>query len=149
MVQNDNGKTTAVVGGASIISYIPASNNGNFTGGNLGGITTFSANSLTAGTENITGALTGTGATFTGALTVSGQTTLATSTLSTLNVSGSATFSGSTTIAGLAVTTLNPGLTQGSVAFQGTSGLTQDNVNFFYDQTNPALGLAQPRLASS
>ena len=42
---------------------------------------------------------------------------------------------------GLTVTAFNPGLTPGSVAFQGASGLSQDNANFFYDSTNHRLGL--------
>jgi len=33
------------------------------------------------------------------------------------------------------------GLTPGSVAFQGTNGITEDNVNFFWDDTNDRLGI--------
>jgi hypothetical protein len=36
---------------------------------------------------------------------------------------------------------LNPGLSTGSVLFQGSSGITQDNGNFFWDDTNNRLGI--------
>jgi|GEM_PF-3260379 len=37
--------------------------------------------------------------------------------------------------------TINPGFAIGSIAFQGASGLTQDNDNFFWDDTNNRLGI--------
>lgn len=43
-------------------------------------------------------------------------------------------------IDGLSVS-LNPGLILGSVFFQGSSGIAEDNTNFFYDSTNHSLGL--------
>jgi len=82
-----------------------------------------------------------------GALTVAGDTAIsgslsaATTTLTSLTVNGTTILTGSTTIAGLTVTSFNPGLTLGSVPFQGTTGLEQDNANFFYDSTNHRLGL--------
>jgi hypothetical protein len=36
---------------------------------------------------------------------------------------------------------MNPALTNGSVFFQDTAGISQDNANFFYDKTNHRLGL--------
>lgn len=36
---------------------------------------------------------------------------------------------------------INPGFTTGSVIFQGSSGLAQDNSNFFWDDTNNRLGI--------
>jgi hypothetical protein len=148
MVQNGNGQTTSVIGGTPIVSYIPASQgNGNYTGGSLAGFTNLSGQNLTANTENVTDNLTVQGsssfgsATFSGSASVAGTFSAATSTFSTLTVSGPATFTGSTTIAGLTVTGFNPGLTLGSVAFQGASALAQDNANFFYDSTNHRLGL--------
>ncbi len=36
---------------------------------------------------------------------------------------------------------INPSFTTGSVAFQGASGLTQDNANLFWDDTNNRLGI--------
>ncbi len=36
---------------------------------------------------------------------------------------------------------INPNLTDGSVFFQGTSGLTEDNSNLFWDDTNNRLGI--------
>src|SRR5450759_1530896 len=148
MVQNDNGQTTSVIGGAPIVSYIPASQgNGNYTGGSLAGFTNLSGQNLTANTENVTGNLAVQGsssfgsATFSGSASVAGTFSAATSTFSTLTVSGPATFTGSTTIAGLTVTGFNPGLTLGSVAFQGATGLSQDNSNYFYNPTTHSLGL--------
>jgi hypothetical protein len=46
-------------------------------------------------------------------------------------------FNGSANTSG----SLNPGFTTGSVVFQGASGLTQDNANFFWDDVNNRLGI--------
>ncbi len=62
-------------------------------------------------------------------LTVTGDSTMA----GALNVTG--------TITGNVTGTINPSFTLGSIAFQGTSGLTQDNANFFWDNTNKRLGI--------
>ncbi|MEP6960487.1 MAG: tail fiber domain-containing protein [Acidobacteriota bacterium] len=141
LVNNGNGQTTAVVGGQPIFSYIPAVPQNGFSGTSLAGFGQLSAASLIAGQTTLTANLTGTSAVFSGSLNVFGQTALATTTLSGLTVSGPATFTGSTTIAGLTVTGFNPGLTVGSVAFQGGAGLAQDNGYVFYDSTNHRLGL--------
>src|ERR1039458_6595986 len=148
MVQNGNGQTTSVIGGTPIVSYIPASQgNGNYTGGSLAGFNNLSAGTFASGNTTISGNLNVSGPVSASSLTSSGDATIAgalsaaTSTLSTLTVSGPATFNGSTTIAGLTVIGLNPGLTQGSIAFQGASGLSQDNANLFYDAANHRLGL--------
>lgn len=42
-----------------------------------------------------------------------------------------------------------PTFTTGSVVFAGTSGLTQDNSNFFWDDTNNGLGIGTNTPASS
>ncbi|MGD0200409.1 MAG: hypothetical protein ABSD27_06625, partial [Bryobacteraceae bacterium] len=142
MVNNDYGKTTSVIGGTPIVTYVPAAPNQGFSGTSLAGFGALSANNFSAGNQATLNILDVSGAaTLSSTLTVSGATTLATSTISSVTVSGPATFSGSTTIAGLTVTGLNPGLTVGSVAFQGASGLAQDNANFYYDQTNHRLGI--------
>ncbi len=57
------------------------------------------------------------------------------SVLSYIDASG--VFNGAANVSG----SLNPGLTNGSVLFQGTSGITQDNTNFFWDDTNNRLGI--------
>ncbi len=101
-------------------SYYQPNQSQNFIGGSVQGVSQLSSESFVT-----------TDAKIGNNLTVGG----------TSNFSGPATFSGTTTIAGLTVTTLNPGLTQGSIAFQGASGLTQDNANFFYDSTNHRLGI--------
>lgn len=44
--------------------------------------------------------------------------------------------------------TMNPGLTAGSILFQGASGLTQDNASFFWDDTNNRLGIGTASPAS-
>jgi len=75
-----------------------------------------------------------------GDLSVGGKGTLANLSISqnatisgVLNVSGNTTFSGTTT--------LNPGFTTGSVIFQSSTGLAQNNSNFFWDNTNNRLGI--------
>jgi hypothetical protein len=142
MVNNDYGKTTSVIGGTPIVTYIPYNQSQNISGGSMAGFTHLSAQSFSSQTIAASGALTVQGAAaLSSTLTVSGATTLATSTISHLTVSGDTTLTGSTTIAGLTVTGLNPGLTVGSVAFQGAPGLAQDNANFYYDQTNHRLGI--------
>lgn len=52
-------------------------------------------------------------------------------------VDANGVFNGSANVAG----SLNPGLTNGSVLFQGASGITQDNGNFFWDDTTNRLGI--------
>ncbi len=54
-----------------------------------------------------------------------------------LEVDGTLYADGNLTIAG----TLNPQFIQGSVVFQGASGLTQDNANFYWDDANNRLGI--------
>src|ERR1035437_3121681 len=147
MVQDGNGQTTSVIGGAPIVSYYPAVPSQNFTGTSLAGFGSLSAGTFASGNTTISGDLNVSGPVSASSLTSSGGATIAgafsagTSTLSTLTVSGPATFSGSTTIAGLTVTGLNQGLTQGSIAFQGASALSQDNANLFYDAINHRLGI--------
>ncbi len=164
---NGNGQTTSVIGGNPIVTYIPAVTSNNFSGTSLAGFGDLSANGFTTqtaivgGTLNVSGNTTlSSGLAVIGDSSISGSFSAATSTLSSLIVSGSATiptistttitsltvsgpvtFTGSTTIAGLTVSGLNPGLTVGSVAFQNSSGLTEDNSNFFYDATNHRFGL--------
>ena len=136
LVQGSNGQSTAVIGGTPIVTYIPASNNNNFTGGSVAGFTNLSSQTLSAVNQSVTGQLTVSGS----ALFANGL-TAATSTLSALTVTGAVNLTGSTTITGLTVTGFNPGLTQGSVAFQGATSLTQDNANLFFDSTNHRLGI--------
>lgn len=57
-----------------------------------------------------------------------------------LHVVGTAHFTGAVT-GGSFTGSLNPSFTQGSVVFQGASGLAQDNANFFWDDTNDRLGM--------
>ena len=45
------------------------------------------------------------------------------------------------TIYGSVIGSINPNFILGSIAFQGASGLTEDNSNLFYDGTNHILGL--------
>ena len=135
-VQNSNGQTTSVIGGNPIVTYVPAAPQYNFSGTTLAGFGQLSAQSFSSGDILASGNLTVGGATQLNGLTVSGS-----SNVNNLNVSGTTNLSGTTTIASLNVTSLNPGLTTGSVAFQGTGGLSQDNGNFFYDATNHRLGL--------
>lgn len=71
-----------------------------------------------------------TGDTITGDLIVTGTSTLATTTISSLTVMGTSTFSA-----------INPGFTQGSIVFQGFGGLTENNANFFWDNTTNRLGI--------
>jgi len=83
-----------------------------------------SGNGSVGGTFNTTGATT-----LASTLGVTGATTLG----STLGVTGNTTLNGSLSL---------PSLTTGSVLFTGASGLvTQNNTNFFWDNTNSRLGL--------
>jgi hypothetical protein len=153
MVQNGNDQTTSVIGGTPIVSYYPAAPSQNFTGTSLAGFGTLSAgtfasgNTTISGNLNVSGPISATGPVTVGSLISSGDATIngslsaTTSTLASLVVSGPATFNGSTTIAGLTVAGFNPGLTPGSIAFQGFSALVQDNANLFYDSINHRLGL--------
>jgi hypothetical protein len=147
VVNNQNGNTTAIIGGNPIVTYVPPVQENDFSGTTLSGFGDLSANSFTSGNANINGNLNVSGPVSVSSLTTSdnaaigGTLTAATSTLSSLTVSGSVTLTGSTTIAGLTVTGFNPGLTQGSIAFQGATGLSQDNANFFYSAGSHQLGL--------
>lgn len=62
-----------------------------------------------------------------------------------LNVSGDATVGGALTvtgnITGNVIGTINPSFTLGSIPFQGANGLTEDNANLFWDDTNNRLGI--------
>jgi hypothetical protein len=146
-VSNNNGQTTVLIDGNPIVTYVPPVPASNFAGTSLAGFGSLSAgtfasgNTTISGNLNVSGPVTVSGLTSSGGATIAGAFSAATSTLSALTVSGPATFSGSTTIAGLTVTGLNPGLTQGSIAFQGASGLSQDHANLFYDAANDRLGL--------
>src|SRR3989344_2456615 len=125
IVSNGGGRTSAVVGPTSIVTYIPANPPVNNGGSSIAGFTTLSAD--TFNTKD---------ATLSGSLAVTG-----TSTLASLTASGAVNLTGTTTIAALTTTTLNPGFTAGSIVFQGASNLAQDNANFFWDDTNNRLGI--------
>ncbi|MCC7356825.1 MAG: hypothetical protein IT410_04430 [Candidatus Doudnabacteria bacterium] len=58
-------------------------------------------------------------------------------TAGTLAVNGNATVTGNLAVTG----TIDPGFTDGSVVFQGASGLAQDNANFYWDETQESLGI--------
>jgi hypothetical protein len=45
------------------------------------------------------------------------------------------------TIYGNVAGAINPNLTTGSILFQGASGISEDNANFFWDDTNDRLGI--------
>lgn len=53
------------------------------------------------------------------------------------------------TISGIFAGTINPGLTSGSVVFQGPSGLSQDNANFFWDDAADSLGIGTASVNAS
>ncbi len=142
MVQNGGGQTTSVIGGAPIVSYYPAVQQNGFSGASLAGFTQLSAQSFNSETITASQTLTVQGAATLASLNVSGSTSLATSTISSLTVSGPVTLNGSTTIAGLTVTGLNPGLTEGSVLFQGASAILEDNSNFFWNDSANRLQIA-------
>ncbi len=62
--------------------------------------------------------------------------------IGTLNVSGLSTLNNVNIQGGLSVTgNLNPNLTEGSVFFQGSSGIAEDNSNLFFDNTTNRLGV--------
>ncbi|MDE2312126.1 MAG: hypothetical protein KGJ93_03520, partial [Patescibacteria group bacterium] len=53
----------------------------------------------------------------------------------------SITVSGSASLGSVSVSKINPGFIQGSVVFQGASGLSQDNANFFYNSSTTQLSI--------
>lgn len=106
--------------GGWTVGYVQPSQPGGVGAGTIGSFTYFSADKLTA-----------TNATVDNSLTVNG----------TANFSGDVNLNGTTTIANLNTSNLNLGFTQGSVIFQGSSGLAQDNGNFYWDDTNNRLGI--------
>lgn len=105
------------------VTYIAPNPQTNFSGASLFSATDLSSERFITNTANVTGILT------TQTLNVSGDTALA----GNLNVGGM--------ITGNVAGTINPGLSLGSVIFQGASGLAQDNSNFFWDSTNHRLGI--------
>ncbi|MCL5667149.1 MAG: hypothetical protein M1383_05270 [Patescibacteria group bacterium] len=155
MVTGSNGQQTVAVGGYPLVTYYPSNPAQNFSGASLAGFTDLSSNNFSTGKATVSNTLTVSGAasflntasfatTTISSLAVSGTATLpniATTTISSLTVSGPVTLSGSATIVGLTVTGLNPGLALGSVAFQGDAGLAEDNSNFYWDKTNHRLGV--------
>ncbi|MCL5667136.1 MAG: hypothetical protein M1383_05205 [Patescibacteria group bacterium] len=131
----------AGINGGGLISFVQPTSNSNTVPGSLAGITHLSSLDLITDTASVNTKLTAGTATFSGPLMVNGTASLATTAIASLAVSGETTLSGSTTIANLTVTGINPGLTPGSVIFQGASGMDEDNSNFFYDLANHRLGL--------
>ena len=130
--------STSIQGGPIPIQYIPVgitvpNQAANFEGGSIFNSANSSSNLFTTNTANISNA------------TIADETISGTSAIGTLNVSGNSNLAGNLTVTGTITGSvagvLNPGLTLGSVAFQGTNGLVQDNANFFYDAANHRLGL--------
>lgn len=103
------------------------SNNNNGAIGLMGGFANLGVQNLTSTTIRAEGDITQT----------SGTARLKELTTTGLTVNGNTTLSGDLTITG----NVNPGLTPGSVFFQGPLGITQDNANFFFDDTTNRLGL--------
>jgi hypothetical protein len=101
VVQNNNGQTTAVIGGNPIVTYVPSNSSQNFSGASEAGFTELSSNNLTTQTQTISGLLTGSSANLSGPLSVGGSTSLATTTAASLTVTGPATLQGAATLAGL------------------------------------------------
>ncbi|MCL5666269.1 MAG: hypothetical protein M1383_00635 [Patescibacteria group bacterium] len=129
-------QSTAVVGGYPIVTYVPPVPAQNFAGTSLAGFGNLSADIFSASDKATINNLS-----VTGPAVFSNNAALATSTISSLTVAGETVLSGSTTIANLTVSGLNPGLTAGSIAFQGAGGLEEDNANFYYDAANHRLGI--------
>ena len=112
------------VGWSGITPYIiPAQPAQNFSGMSLFAATDLSSERFVTNTETVQG----------------------TSTIKTLSVTGNTSFGGNLavtgTITGSVAGSINPGLTSGSILFQGPSGIAEDNANFFYDATNHRLGI--------
>lgn len=89
---------------------------------NFSGATFFSATDLSSKYFK-------TGEATVGALTVSGSSTIG----GDLNVTGN--------ITGTILGTINPSFALGSIPFQGATGLSEDNVNLFWDNTTKRFGL--------
>ncbi|HEY5600737.1 MAG TPA: hypothetical protein VIK81_01470, partial [Patescibacteria group bacterium] len=108
--------------------YVPPSQPGGGGAGTIGSFTYFSTDKLTV-----------IDATVNNSLTVPGTSVF----------SGNATFNGTTTISNLTVSSLNLGLTQGSVVFQGASGLAEDSSNFYWNDSLNALSIGTTTIATS
>jgi len=139
--KNDNGNSTAAIGNTSIVTYVPSVPAQGFDGTSLAGFGQLSSQNFYSQTAVIDDTFTVQGSTALASLNVSGAFSAATTSLSSLTVSGDVTLNGSTTIAGLTIAGLNPGLTPGSVLFQGASAISEDSSNFYWDAGNGRLGL--------
>ncbi len=124
MVQNGNGQTTSVIGGTPIVTYIPATQNQNFTGGSLAGFTNLSAGSFVSGNTTINGSINISGAATASSFTSTGNTTLASTTLATLTVTGNTIISNGLLSFG---STLTPTL-KGSYTSGANDGVWRDVV---------------------
>jgi hypothetical protein len=106
--------------------YIPTSPTSTNPGGTLAAFTYLSSDNFSTKDLSVSN-----NATVTGNTTVGG----------TLAVTGATTVSGALNVTGTISGTVNPSFTSGSVVFQGTSGLAQDNTNFFFNDTKNILGV--------
>ncbi|MFA5840782.1 MAG: tail fiber domain-containing protein [Candidatus Paceibacterota bacterium] len=118
------------------IGIIQANPATNFGGSSIFSATDLSSSHFTTNTAKVTD-LTVTGSSTLGALNIVGNSTLT----GNLNVTGNSILTGNLNVTGAITGSINPSLTLGSVYFQGASGMTEDNANFFYDETNHRLGL--------
>ncbi len=105
------------------VGYTAPNQTNNYQGATLFGATNVSGDNLIGQTGQF------------GGLTVTGQTTLAALSAATTTVTGSMTVTGTITASGGVTGSVNPGLTNGTVFFQGSSGITGDATRFLWDAT--------------
>ena len=125
VIQNQNGQSSMVIGGVPIITYIQSSPSQNFTGGSIAGFTELSADKFVANQATLQGLTVQNSSIFNGAV----------------SFNNNVNFNGTTTATNLTASNLNLGFTKGSIVFQGNSGLTQDNNNFYYTASTSQLSL--------
>lgn len=123
VVNNQNGQTTAVIGGNPIVTYVPPVAQNDFVGTTLFGVGQLSAQDFSTGDANINDNLTVAGSGNLASLNVSGNTSLG-----NLNVSGPATFSGSVTLPSTTVNTLIPLTNKGDLLTYNGSGVVRFGV---------------------
>ncbi len=125
VIQNQNGQSSMVIGGVPIITYIQSSPSQNFTGGSVAGFTELSADKFVANQATLQGLTVQNSSIFNGAV----------------SFNNNVNFNGTSTATNLTASNLNLGFTKGSIVFQGNSGLTQDNNNFYYTASTSQLSL--------
>jgi hypothetical protein len=123
VVNNQNGDTTATIGGNPIVTYVPPVQENDFSGTTLSGFGQLSAGSFSSGDIAANGNLTVLGNTALAGLNVSGSVGI-----NSLAVSGAATFSGNVTLPSSTINTLIPLTNKGDLLTYNGSAVVRFGV---------------------